>query len=243
MITITHMLSVMTFVSATSFVGDWSDSTPQELIQLIAENGARIRSLEAFELVTEIESFRSASDVVPFDTERSVMICAGNRYRVDAMGLTTIQDERHLVTIDSAERMVIVGNVGPVVNEASKELMRTVLENAVGVGRRKIGGSVEYRVEFLPKAQYSAMHLVFDQEGYLMSTTSYWRFAIKEDPDDPNSAAYKPKLLVRYGRPRNVQTSVIEKKLRIEGYVRFVDEEPMLAPGWDGFTIHDSRLR
>ncbi len=234
---------VLLLASAIGHAQVWQPSTPQEVLERIDANGRKFVELGAYEVSMDMSSYRSVNDAAPFDQGRSVMIKVGDRYRVDALGVTTVQDEQFTVSVDSSERMIMVGKAGPLVNEIGAAHMRTVVEKAASVSKRSTGKGVVYKIEFLRGAHYSRMDLEYDAEGWMVKMESHWGFAIQEDPDDPNSPSYTPKVVMLWGRPRKVQEAAVQGKLDISQYVIFKNNRPEAVGIWKDFELHDSRVQ
>lgn len=221
----------------------WSASTSKEMLERIDANGRKFSELTAYELTVDMASYRSVNDAEPFDEGRSVMVRQGDNYRVDALGVTTVQDGKFMVSVDSSEQLMVFAKAGPVINQVGAEHMRVVVEKAKAVSKRAASDGVVYRIEFLPGAHYSRMEITYDSEGWMTRMESHWGFAIQEDPDDPRSPSYTPKVVMRFSKPVRLDMANAKQRLDLSRFVVLKNDRPAPAAAWLGYRVHDSRVQ
>lgn len=221
----------------------WQSSTPQELLERIEANGKLYEAVTSYRLLVDMASYRSTDDVVAFDEAQSTVVKSGKRYRVDALGMVTVQDEQYRVTVDSAERMIMVGRAGDIMDVVGADHARIIIENAASVTKRSQRDGVTFRVVFRKGAYYTQLENTYDTEGWLKKIECYWGVEVKENPDDPKSPGYKPRVVMRFGRPERLKEEVTTRHLDIGQFVAFQGGKPYPVGSWSGYEVFDTRVQ
>lgn len=116
-----------------------------------------------------------------------------------------------------------------------------VLNTVESCYTRSNAGGTEYKLVFARGAVYDHTVVKYDSRGWLVSSSTVWRQSIAEDPSQPMSPAFRPRLDVAYEVPR-VKADAATKP----DPWQFIRETPegLLAIGqWKGAEVIDSRFR
>jgi hypothetical protein len=220
----------------------WTACDVQELLDHIKRNNELYGSVPSFQLNIDIASFRSYTDASPYDRATSLLTKIGKRYRVEALGMLTIQDELHRITVDSAEKVLMVGHAGDMMQAIGSDHSEAILKSASAISKRTTPSGTIYRATFREGSYYEHMEIGYDPKGWLSSVACYWRHAIQENPDDPRSPSYKPKITFTFDRPQSISASTPGGTLDLSSYVTFKDEKPLAGASYRDYELIDTRL-
>lgn len=220
----------------------WVPCPAQEVLEHAEANGKAYAALPVYEMRVELASYRSSTDVAPFDRAESLLQKAGDRSRVDHMGIITVQDGRLRVTVDTTEHVILVAKADDIMDVIGADHAHLIIEQAAAVTKKAIAAGVTYKVMFRPGAYYDRVEITYDKDGILARADLFWRIAIQEDPDDPRSPAYTPRVTMLFGRPRAIAEAAITKRLDLSAYIVMKNGRPIAAPGWTGYEVIDTRV-
>lgn len=220
----------------------WDAATAQELSARIDTNGARFAALPSYRWEVRLASYRDATDASPFEEGVSIVLKSGKGSRVDAMGLTTVQNGEHTITVDTADRTILVGWATAPGASLTPGFERLVLKGAT-VTKMAARDGITYRADFPRGAYYSRVELSYDQQGWMTRMVAYWGFAVQENPDDTRSPGHWPKLVADYARPARMEAERLAPALDLSRYITFTGGRPRAVGAWAAYKLFDTRAQ
>lgn len=211
-------------------------------VQAKRASDALYAGIERFRITMEMASYRSLEDRVPHDKTTARIIREGTRFRSELGGIVTVQDATIRVVRDPEEGKVFATDPVKLEDAWAIGMADLVLTSLVACERRAWDGHTEYRIRFGPGSAQEHMVVRYDAAGWLRGTSTVWRRSIAEDPSNPLSVAYRPRLEVAYGIPVviNGPSDPDTDPWRL---IRR-SEHGLVATGeWSGATVIDARLR
>jgi len=220
---------------------EWQPIAVKEFIAAKRSSDALYAGLVRYEMKVRMISYRSWDDAVPLERVEASVRRAADRFRSEVGGIVTLQDKRIRVIYDPEEGRLFAADPVELADAWALGAVDHIL-NAVASCFKRIGaGSVEYKLVFAQGAVYDHTIVRYDTQGWLRSTSTIWRQSIAEDPGQPMSPVYRPRLDVEYGTPRPLEADMVEPDPW-----QFVRETPvgLSAVGqWKGAEVIDSRFR
>lgn len=220
----------------------WENVPVSDFVQAKRASDALYVGLERFRITMEMTSYRSVEDRVPHDRTMASIVREGTRFRSEVGGIITVQDATIRVVRDPEEGKVFATDPVKLEDAWAIGVANLVLSSLVACERRTLDGHTEYRVRFSPGSVQEHMVVRYDAAGWLRSTSTVWRRPIAEDPSDPLSAAYRPRLEVAYGIPvvlKGPPDPVTDPWRLVKR-----GEQGLVAIGeWTGAPVIEARLR
>ena len=168
-----------------------------------------------------------------------------NNVHVSSMGITTIQNEKICLVVDSVNQIIVLKNktelsTAPVDSKNLSEL----LDNVKSLKKQNIAeGGTLYQLEFKPNELYSSFEFKLNKNGLFSSITYYYSKERKEDEGDKNSIAGKPRMEIAFsGYESNVKFNY-ENEFSEKQFIKNISGKVILSDHYKKYELKDYRFK
>jgi hypothetical protein len=218
----------------------WVPCPATEFREQKAKSDALYAGTASIRMRIDMASYRSINDPLPFDQGTAVVMRSGEAFRSEQLGMITVQNGSLRVTIDETDRIIMVNKPAPSDEPFVSYVATTVFDGLASCAKRNTPLGNEFKLVFGEGALYDHMIVRYDAMGWLRGTETHWRQPIPEYPDDPNSAAYTPKLLMTYWVPTPL--TEVGTELDPLTYVSISNGKVVGLGRYAAFQVYDGRV-
>lgn len=220
----------------------WNAVPASDLVAAKGRSDAKYKELTRFEMTVDLASFRSFQDAAPFERVSASIVRDGERFRTELGEIITIQGNGIRVILDKADRSVLATDPVDLAEPWIIQAVDIVLGSITSCFKRTVPEGIEYKLVYGAGSTYEHTIVRYDNNGWLIGTSTVWAIPIAEDPSNVLSARYRPRLDARYGIP-----SVFDKtKTKSTDPWSHVQEHSnsLIAIGdWKGSVVTDARYQ
>jgi hypothetical protein len=170
----TIVLNIL-LLSALSFYAQTQGSAREDFIKAYAKLWNKLTGMENYSFQLDYRSYKDHNEREPFETATGVYKKSGKNYMCNVLGIKTIQNSRMKITIDSAEKLIVLTapqNISPAAMNLDQ--VRDLLDNAKSLTKKIVGKYTTYRIEFNKNELYQSMEYRFEAEGGLTQLSYYY---------------------------------------------------------------------
>lgn len=166
-----------------------------------------------------------------------------NNVHVSSMGVTTIQNEKICLVVDTVNQIIVLKNktelnTAPVDSKSLSEL----LDNVKSLKKQNAGDETLYQMEFKPNELYSSFEFRINTKGQFASITYYYSKEVKEDEDDKKSMIGKPRMEIAFsGYESNVKFNY-ENEFSEKRFVKETSGKITLNDHYKKYELKDYRF-
>lgn len=166
-----------------------------------------------------------------------------NYIHSSALGITTIQNEKMCITVDSLNALIVLNNKKQV-NQTPVDLtaLSELLNNVKSI-KKQIVTSTEttYQLEFKPNSTYSSYELKINDKGLLVGMKYFFSKEVKKEEGETTLKG-KPRIEVTFS---NYQTNVnfaYEKEFSEKIFFKEENKKIVLNEKYKKFELKDYRF-
>lgn len=215
------LLFTVIFSVSTAQVGAWEVATKTEMIVAYQKTWTWFTNTQNYAFKLKYTSYKDFVSKEIIESSEGYYKRLGNKYKTEAVGIKTIQNEKVRIIIDTTDKLITVLNpskLNPALTDAKD--LEVMLDNVKALKKRKIGKSVCYRIDFITNELYEAYEFTINDKGLLESLVYYYSEQIEEDDGDgqylsPLKTKVKPRLEVlfsNYQAPVTISESEFQEK-------------------------------
>jgi hypothetical protein len=202
-------------------VGAWEVATKNEIISSYQKTWTWFTNTLNYAFRVKYTSYKDYLSKEIIESSEGYYKRLGNKYKTEAIGIKTVQNEKARIIIDTLDRIITVlnpGKLNPALTDAKD--LELMLDNVRALKKRKIGKNVCYRIDFIKNELYEAYEFTINEKGLLESLVYYYSEQIEEDDGDgqylsPLKTKVKPRLEVlftNYQAPVTIAESEFQDK-------------------------------
>lgn len=235
------VLMVMLQASITNMVAqEWRSASIEQLRAAIGASGAKFGDLTHMRMRMRIDAYLTATDLEPHQRSTSTLWRKGDQYRTDYMGVSSYQDKRIRVTVDTEQRSILLGTPSDPLMAARGALQDSVLSRATHIGRATLPDGTHYRLMFGGVLGFEAIEVVFDPGGWMRRIEMLWATEVDLRYRDPSSPRVRPKVVMEMEVPERIDPGSVDTDPLSVVDVR---SDGVVARGrWQGYSVFDTRV-
>lgn len=222
---------------------DWAPCGKEELVARSRSVVEQYNRLPAYVLSMTVASYRSITDKVPYETITTRSVQAAKGMRTEAPGALMIQNASVRVTAVDQERMLMLSKPIPMTDDRAGLVQQDALERASSIAKRVVQGWTWYQVVCGPNSEHDRLIIAYDDKGWLRRIECHWRSAMRNDPWDPASPEYRPKVVIDYTVPGLIDAERAKVELDVAGLVTWKDGQATGVGRFAGYQVFDTRLQ
>lgn len=173
---------------------------------------------------------------------------SGLKYKTEAVGIKTIQNEKVKIVVDTADKMIALtnpSNLSPTMQ--STDELKKLLENVRALKKKSIGKSIVYRIDFTKNELYEAYEFVVSEKGLVDRLVYYYSEQTEKDyGDGENEKAIefkmKPRLEIAFTN-YVIQGKITETEFTDKSIVLADNRKVILLDKYKAFQVKDYRLQ
>ena len=219
--------------------GQWSSATKEELVTAMKAAGDLYRAKPDMRLDYQILQFTGGSTTKPDQHTRAHIIRKGDQQRSEQLGVTTVQNEKMRIVVDTASRTMLIGPPIPEPTPVAAALDGALINSARSVGKQVSDTGTRYRVMLSTGTSYEAIETSFDKNGWLREITLHFHSHIGAQAGSP---LVQPRMTLLFEPARTWSGDKAPSEFDIGRYLRFQEGVPVTQPLWAGYQIIDTRL-
>lgn len=238
------------FISAisTAQVGAWEVATKNEVISSYQKTWTWFTNTQNYAFKLKYTSYKDYVSKEIIESSEGYYKRLGNKYKTEAIGIKTVQNEKIRIIIDTLDKIITVlnpGKLNPALTVAKD--LEVMLDNVKALKKRKIGKSTCYRIDFIKNELYEAYEFTINEKGLLESLVYYYSEQIEEDDGDgqyitPIKTKVKPRLEVLF---TNYQAPIViaESEFQEKSIVLNDKQKINLLDKYKAFQLKDYRYQ
>lgn len=229
-------------------VGAWELATKAEMIAAYQKACTWFSNTQNYAFKLKYTSFKNHTSNEVIESSEGYYKRLGNKYKTEAIGIKTVQNEKVRIIIDTTDKLITVlnpGKLNPSLTE-SKDL-EVMLDNVKALKKRKVGKSICYRIDFIKNELYEAYEYTINEKGLLQSLVYYYSEQTEDDDGDgeyttPIKTKVKPRLEVIFS---NYQTpiAIAESEFYEKLVVLNGNQKINLLDKYKAFQVKDYRYQ
>lgn len=215
------LLFTVIFSVSNAQVGAWEVATKTEMIVAYQKTWTWFTNTQNYAFKLKYTSYKDYFSKEIIESSEGYYKRLGNKYKTEAVGIKTIQNEKVRIIIDTTDKLITVlnpGKLNPALTDAKD--LEVMLDNVKALKKRKIGKNICFRIDFIKNELYEAYEFTINDKGLLESLIYYYSEQIEEDDGDgqylsPLKTKVKPRLEVlfsNYQAPVTISESEFQEK-------------------------------
>lgn len=221
----------------------WVSCPVQEVVAQSIAHGALLKGMDHYACGMEMASYRSGEDKVPFERARGRVYRSGKGYRNEVAGIVTISDGELRVTLDSAERVMVLAKADTLEELFTLEARAATVRAAKTCAKRTTPEGLQYRLSFPETMPYAHMDLLYDAQGWLRRLELQWAQGIQEEFDVEGAPAYKPRVTITFEQPMAMPERTLSPLMDLRQYLSASTKgKPQAVQAYAGYQLIDTRL-
>lgn len=233
------MLSLTVLTTSTMIAqSDWRSLEEAEFTDRMELIYQVYEETEHYIMDYTLASFKGHTAIVPEDISDGFLARSSNSFHQMQMGIRSIQNDTVKVVVEPEEQMIFLGEATqqqlPLLDVSLEELGITawILEGPLFVAIR-----YDYPLGY----DYERVECVFRPGHWMSKMTLYYREPLAEDPTDPNSPTFKPKVVMKVDKPETGTQAVQHLSFEVGEYVTWTANGPEAVP--EDYELFDTRYQ
>lgn len=232
-------ITALVFLGSVLLHGQWSSATKEEVVTAMKAAADLYRAEPDMRLDYRILQFTGGSGAKPDHQTQAHMIRKGKQQRSEQLGVTTVQNEKMRIVVDTASRTMLIGPPIPEPTPVATALDGALINSARSVGKQVTDHGTRYRVMLGPGTSYDVIETLFDGNGWLREITLHFHSSIVVQGGNP---PVQPRMTLLFEPARSLNGGTSFSDFDIDRYIRFQEGVPVAQPLWAGYQIIDTRL-
>lgn len=186
-------------------------------------------------------SFKGLNSTQPFETSIGYYQKNGKFQQNYIMGITTIQDDKIKLTLDSINQIVAINYaVGDLNNTLSKEEFEQSKKMIETLKKGESESGIKFQVNYVPTSPVRTIEYSFNKKGELKSMSIYYAEQKEYEDEEGNVKKDHVWLKIEFLRFEN---KIAKKELKISELVLESNNEFKLKPLYRDFELVDFRYK
>jgi hypothetical protein len=222
----------------------WDTSSKEELKTVYEKATAWFSSTSNCSVNIAYSSFSDHVTQKAYDHSEGFYRRDNQFVHVSSMGITTIQNKKIGLVVDSINQYLVLRNKAEIVSSpVDNNSLTELLNNVKAIKKQSIAnGETAYRIEFRPNAIYEAFEFRINAKGLFTMITYYYDKEVQEDEDDPASLKGRPRMeIVFSGYQLNVKFDY-DKEFSEKKYLEEKTGKIILNKEYRNFEVKDYRF-
>lgn len=188
-------------------------------------------------LVMDLMSFRSSTDVVPYDRKHARLVRTAQGFRSEIGDVLMVQGHGLRVVVDRSDRTMLVTDPTALTNVSLPPWSEELLTSLGACYMRTVSDGVEFKLVMAKDVVHDHVLLQFDAQGWLRRSETFWRSGMDGTPGDP-------RLVVQYQRPVPLRAGTVDEQGTDPWEFVKVGPAGLIAIGeWNGIEVIDARIK
>lgn len=222
----------------------WENVPKEEVLQSYQNAISWFLTTQNFRVDIDYASYADHTGIKPVDKSPGFYKRNKNNLVSSAMGITTIQNDRICLMIDSVSQLIILKRKTDLTEKLfDSKSLSALLDNVSALKKRKDAeGGTTYRLEFKPNDLYEAFEFKLNEKGLFTKIISYYSRELQADEEDANSMRGKPRMEVTLkGYQANVKFNN-EKEFSEALYIKEEKGKISLKENYKNYELKDYRF-
>ncbi len=236
---------IITLAFLLSFVSqaqNWEDISVDDLkskFKIIRDNYANTPN---YKMDIEHLSYKSANSSVASEQFKGYFLKHKNSYHSNTLGITTIQDSKLKITIDSTNKAILVSNPDESIS-TWKNLNDENLFSAISYAQHKnnANGTTSYKLYYKPNNQFKYFEIIVGESSWVQEFIIFYQSQEFYNPQSDKMEFLNPKIKVKYF---NLSFSNINQNMfSLEKYLAKNDKSYKLTKPYMHYELIDTRYK
>jgi hypothetical protein len=179
-------------------------------------------AVKSMSMTIEYNLFSSYTATTAHESSKGKFIRQNANYYSELLGITTVQNAKHKITINTQEKSLLLSNPDKTPPAPSPVLLDSILRVCSSIDRIDLGaGKKLYQLKFakLTYYDYERIDIHLGSNQLIEKFVLYFRSAVVLDDNDQNLKKDKPRLEISYSAiilNSEVDTNLFSEKIYVE---------------------------
>jgi hypothetical protein len=223
----------------------WQTSTKAELINSYKKACDWFINTQDYSFAMKYVSFKDHYSNETLESSEGFYKRSGNKFRMEAVGIKTIQDNKTKIVIDTADRIIALtdpGSLSP--NMQTADELIALLGNVKLIRKKNNGKATTYRIDFKKNELYDAYEFTVNEKGILEKLCYFYAEQTEKEYGDgdevkPYENTVKPRMEITFTNyvfpAKTLATEFSDRSIVI------ASNKVSLSDKYKGYNIKDYR--
>lgn len=189
-------------------------------------------------------SYSDYATTKPYDHSTGFYKRNNENLHSSAMGITTIQNEKLSLVIDTVNQIIVIKNKSefnktPVDSKSLSDL----LDNVKSLKKQNRNeGETAYRLDFKPNELYSAFEFIINTKGQFTRIIYYYSREMQQDEENKNSLKGKPRMEINFSGYQTNTSFNYDKEFSEKIFLNEVAGKIVLNGNYKKYEMKDYRF-